>query len=160
MALFTLIAFFSAMPPGRRVIGLDPGARRIGIALSDVNRQVASPYSTIPRARLKHNAAEIKAIAEAEGAAGMVIGLPLGLDGDFGPAAQACRDWAHAITAATGLPVAMYDESLSTATVQAQLIEADVSRARRAALVDKLAAAQILQNALDAVNAASSLSSP
>jgi putative Holliday junction resolvase len=87
-----------------------------------------------------------------------VIGLPLGLDGDFGPAAQAARDWAHAMTAATGLPASMYDESLSTATVQAQMIEADVSRARRAALVDKLAAAQILQNALDAVNAASSLS--
>jgi putative Holliday junction resolvase len=158
MALFSLIAFFSAMPPGARVIGLDPGARRIGIALSDVNRQVASPYSTIVRARLKHNAAEIRAIADEEGAAGLVIGLPLGLDGDFGPAAQAARDWAHAMTGATGLPAAMYDESLSTATVQAQLIEADVSRARRAALVDKLAAAQILQNALDAVNAASSLS--
>jgi len=158
MALFSLKDFFSAMAPGRRVIGLDPGARRIGIALSDVNRQVASPYSTIVRARLRHNAAEILAIAEGEGADGLVIGLPLGLDGDFGPAAQGCRDWAHAITAATGLPATMYDESLSTATVQAALIEADVSRARRAALVDKLAAAQILQNALDAVNAASSLS--
>jgi putative Holliday junction resolvase len=150
MALFSLKAFFSAMPAGRRVIGIDPGARRIGLALSDVNRQVASPFSTIVRARLRHNAAEIRAIAEAEGAGGLVVGLPLGLEGDFGPAAQAARDWAHALSDATGLPATMYDESLTTATVQALLIDADISRARRAAMIDKLAAAQILQAALDA----------
>jgi putative Holliday junction resolvase len=156
MALFSLNDLAAAMAPGARLIGLDPGARRIGIALSDVNRQLASPYSTIVRGRLKHNAAEIRAIADEEGAGGLVVGLPLGLEGDFGPAAQAARDWAHALSAAVGLPTAMYDESLTTATVQALMIEADVSRARRAAMIDKLAAAQILQSALDAVNAASS----
>lgn len=155
MALFNLRQFFDAIPPGARLIGLDPGAKRIGVALSDVNRQVASPYSTLIRAKLKHNAAEIRAIAEAEGAAGLVIGLPLGIEGELGPAAQAARDWAHAMSAATGLPATMIDESLTTAEVQAALIHADVTRARRAAIIDKLAAAQILQNALDAMTAPS-----
>jgi putative Holliday junction resolvase len=152
MPLFNLTDLFAAMPPGARLIGLDPGARRIGVALSDVNRRVASPYGTIHRAKLKHNAAEIRAIADEEGAEGLVVGLPLGLEGDFGPAAQAARDWAHALTAATMLPCAMFDESLTTATVQALLLGADISRARRAEIIDKLAAAEILQKALDAGN--------
>jgi putative Holliday junction resolvase len=156
MPLFNLTDLFAAMPPGARLIGLDPGARRIGVALSDVNRRVASPYGTIHRAKLKHNAAEIRAIADEEGVGGLVIGLPLGLEGDFGPAAQGARDWAHALTAATGLPCAMVDESLTTATVQALLVDADLSRARRAEIIDKLAAAEILQKALDAGNPAPS----
>ncbi|MDE8349425.1 MAG: Holliday junction resolvase RuvX [Acidocella sp.] len=150
MTLFNLMQLHAAMPPGARLIGLDPGSKRIGVALSDVNRQIASPYSTIVRAKLKHNAAEIRAIADEEGAAGLIIGLPLGIDGDLVPAAQAARDWAYALSAATGLPAAMIDESLTTSEVQAQLINADMTRARRAAMVDKLAAAQILQMALDA----------
>jgi putative Holliday junction resolvase len=154
MALFNLKEFVSAMPPGARLIGLDPGARRIGVALSDVNRRIASPYTTLLRGKLRHNAAEILAIAEAEGALGLIIGIPLGPDQDYGPAAQAARDWAHALTSATGLPGAMHDESLTTSTVQATMIEANFSRARRAAMVDRLAAAQILQEALDSVNTA------
>jgi len=157
MALFNLRQFFDAIPAGARLIGLDPGAKRIGVALSDVNRQIASPYSTLVRAKLKHNAAEIRAIADEEKAGGLVIGLPLGIDGELGPAAQAARDWAHAISAATGLPATMIDESLTTAEVQALMINADVTRARRAAMVDKLAAAQILQNALDAMTAPSAV---
>lgn len=155
MALFNLSELFAGLPAGARLIGLDPGAKRIGVALSDVNRRIASPYSTLVRAKLKHNAAEIRAIADEEGAAGLVIGLPLGIDGELGAAAQACRDWAHAMSAATGLPATMIDESLTTADVQALMIHADITRARRAALIDKLAAAQILQNALDAIAAPS-----
>lgn len=157
MALFNLREFSAHLPAGARLIGLDPGAKRIGVALSDVNRRVASPYSTLVRAKLKHNAAEIRAIADEEGAGGLVVGLPLGIDGELGPAAQACRDWAHAMSAATGLPATMIDESLTTADVHALMIHADISRARRAALVDKLAAAQILQNALDAIPAPSAV---
>src|SRR5579871_1351360 len=98
MPLFNLPEFFSSLAPGARLIGLDPGARRIGIALSDVSRRIASPYETIHRGKLAHNAGEIKAIAEEEGVGGLIIGLPLGEDGKFGPAAQAARDWAHAIS--------------------------------------------------------------
>ena len=150
MPLFSLTLFFSAMPPGKRVIGLDPGTKRIGVALSDVNRRLASPYTTIHRGKLSRNAAEIKAIADEEGAAGLVIGMPLGPDGQFVPAAQSARDWAHAISAATGLPAMMHDETLSTSTIQSHMLAANLSRARRADLADRLAATQILQEALEA----------
>jgi putative Holliday junction resolvase len=142
------------LAPNARLIGLDPGARRIGVALSDVNRQLASPYTTVHRAKLKHNAAEIRAIADEEGAGGLVIGLPLGEDGKLGPAAQAARDWAHAMSSATGLPATMWDETLTTADLHEMLIgEADMTRERRAAVIDKMAAAKILQMALDASKA-------
>jgi putative Holliday junction resolvase len=150
MPLFNLPDLLDRLDRQARLIGLDPGARRIGVALSDVGRRLASPYTTIHRGKLKHNAAEIRAIADAEGAGGMVVGLPLGEDGKFGPAAQAARDWAHAISTATGLPAAMWDETLTTADLHEMLIhEADMSRERRAAVIDKMAAARILQLALD-----------
>jgi putative Holliday junction resolvase len=150
MPLFSLTAFFSAMPPGRRIIGLDPGAKRIGVALSDVNLTLASPYTTLQRVNLRRNAAEIRAIADEENAAGLIIGLPLGPDGKFVPAAQAARDWAHAISTATNLPVCMQDETYTTSTVINDMLHANLSRARRHDLVDRLAAAQILQEALEA----------
>jgi len=151
MPLFNLPDLLDRLDRQARLIGLDPGARRIGVALSDVGRRLASPYTTIHRAKLKHNAAEIRAIADEEGAGGLIVGLPLGEDGKFGPAAQAARDWAHAISGATGLPAAMWDETLTTADLHEMLIhEADMSRERRAAVIDKMAAAKILQMALDA----------
>jgi putative Holliday junction resolvase len=154
MPLFNLPDLMARLAPNARLIGLDPGARRIGVALSDVNRQLASPYTTVHRAKLKHNAAEIRAIADEEGAGGLVIGLPLGEDGKLGPAAQAARDWAHAMSSATGLPATMWDETLTTADLHEMLIgEADMTRERRAAVIDKMAAAKILQMALDASKA-------
>jgi putative Holliday junction resolvase len=151
MPLFNLPELMARLAPNARLIGLDPGARRIGVALSDVRCQLASPYTTIHKARLRHNAAEIRAIADAEGAGGLVIGLPLGDDGRLGPAAQAARDWAHAMSSATGLPACMWDETLTTADLHDMLIfEADMTRERRAAVIDKMAAARILQMALDA----------
>jgi putative holliday junction resolvase len=150
MPLFNLPDLLAGLAPQARLIGLDPGARRIGVALSDVNRTLASPYTTIHRAKLKHNAAEIRAIADEEGAGGLIIGLPLGEDGKLGPAAQAARDWAHAISSATGLAACMWDETLTTADLHEMLIgEADMTRERRAAVIDKMAAAKILQMALD-----------
>jgi putative Holliday junction resolvase len=150
MPIFNLPDLLDRLDRQARLIGLDPGARRIGVALSDVGRRLASPYTTIHRAKLKHNAAEIRAIADEEGAGGLIVGLPLGEDGKFGPAAQAARDWAHAISAATGLPAAMWDETLTTADLHEMLIhEADMSRERRAAVIDKMAAGRILQLALD-----------
>jgi putative Holliday junction resolvase len=150
MALHNLAAFWSELAPGARLIGLDPGARRIGVALSDVDCRIASPYATLLRAKLKQNAAEIASIAAREGAGGLIIGLPLDDEQNFGPRGQAARDWAHGLSAATALPVAMIDESFTTAEAHERLIKAGVSRARRDAIIDKMAAAAILQRALDA----------
>jgi putative holliday junction resolvase len=149
MPLYNLADFWSQLAPNARLIGLDPGARRIGVALSDVQRRIASPYATLLRVKLKQNAAEIAAIAAREGAGGLVVGLPLDGEQKFGPRAQAARDWAHGLSAATGLPVAMVDESFTTADTHERLIEAGVSRARRDEIIDKMAAAAILQRALD-----------
>ena len=151
MALYNLSDFFARLPPNQRLLGLDPGAKRIGVALSDVNRRIASPYGTLARAKMKLNAAEIAAIAGREGVCGLIVGLPLDEGQALGPRAQAARDWAHGISTATGLDIAMVDESYSTAQTHERLIEAGLSRARRAEIVDKLAAAEILQRALDQV---------
>jgi putative Holliday junction resolvase len=151
MPLFNMTDLRTALTPGQRLIGLDPGSRTIGVALSDVSLMLASPYASLRRGKLAANAAEIAAIARKEGAGGLVIGLPLSMDGTAGPAAQAARDWAHAISAATGLPASLWDERLSSAAVNRMLIdEADLSRKRRAAAVDRVAATYMLQGALDA----------
>jgi putative Holliday junction resolvase len=154
MAIFNLGELRASLPAGKRLIGLDPGARIIGVALTDVGLMLASPYGAIRRGKLSANAAEIAGIARKEDAGGLVVGLPLSLDGSFGPAAQASRDWTRALSEATGLPAALWDERLSSAAVNRFLIaEADMTRARRAAKVDQMAAAYMLQGALDATRA-------
>jgi putative Holliday junction resolvase len=141
----------AALTRNQRLIGLDPGTRTIGVALSDVGLTLASPYGSIKRGKLRDNAAEITAIAHKEGVGGLVVGLPLSMDGSVGPAAQAARDWALALSETTGLPVALWDERLSTSAVNRFLIAAaDVGRRKRAAVVDRMAAAWTLQAALDA----------
>lgn len=150
MALYNLSDLFALLAPGERLLGLDPGAKRIGVALSDVGLRVASPYTTLVRAKMKVNAEQLDAIAQREGVGGLIIGLPLDEDQKLGPRAQAARDWAHGLSDMTGLPVAMVDESFTTAETHERLIKAGVSRARRDEIVDKLAAAAILQRALDA----------
>ncbi len=136
---------------GQRLLGLDPGSKTIGIALSDVTLMLATPHAAVKRTKLTANAAEIGAIARAQGAAGLIVGLPLSMDGSLGPAAQAARDWARALSEATDLPAALWDERLSSAAVNRFLIEeADMTRARRARVVDQMAAAYMLQSALDA----------
>jgi putative Holliday junction resolvase len=151
MTLFNLTDLLAQLPPGARLLGLDPGAARIGVALSDVGRRIASPYGTLLRAKLKQNAAEVAAIAAREGVGGLIVGLPLDDEQKLGPRAQAARDWAHAMSTATGLPVALVDESFTTADAHAHMIEAGLSRARRGEIIDKAAAAAILQAALDAM---------
>ncbi len=151
MALFNLTELRAQLRKNERLIGIDPGSKTIGLALSDVNLLLATPYGSLRRGKLKDNAAEIAAIAQREAAAGLVVGLPLSMDGSIGPAAQAARDWAAALSVATGLPAALWDERLSSAAVNRMLIdEADLSRARRARMVDRIAAAWVLQAALDA----------
>lgn len=150
MPLFNMAELRARIAPGMRLIGLDPGSRVIGVALTDVGLMLASPYGSLKRGKLAPNALELCRIADREGAAGLVVGLPLLLDGNAGPAAQAARDWTHALSDATGLPAALWDERLSSAAVNRFLIaEADMTRKRRAAVVDKMAAAYVLQAALD-----------
>jgi putative Holliday junction resolvase len=151
MAVFNMTDLRARLGRDQRLIGIDLGSKTIGLALSDVRLMLASPYGALRRAKLSANAAEIAAIAKKEGAGGLVVGLPLSMDGSLGPAAQAARDWTGALSEATGLPAALWDERLSSSAVNRVLIEqADASRARRAAVVDQMAAAYILQGALDA----------
>jgi putative holliday junction resolvase len=155
MPLFNLTDLRGLLLKDQRLIGLDPGRKVIGVALSDVSLRLASPYGSLRRGKLKTNAAELTAIARKEGAGGLVVGLPLSMDGTFGPAAQAARDWTLALSEAAGLPAAMWDERLSSAAVNRFLIEqADLSRARRAQVVDRMAAAWMLQAALDSLDRA------
>ncbi len=154
MAILSINALRAALPRHVRLIGLDPGTKTIGVALSDVTLMLASPYAALKRGKLAANAAEIAAIAKKEGAGGLVVGLPLSMDGSMGPAAQAAKDWARAVSDATGLPCALFDERLSSAAVNRMLIsEADLTRAKRAEAVDRAAAAYMLQAALDATRA-------
>jgi putative Holliday junction resolvase len=151
MALFNLTEFFAALGRDQRVIGLDSGSKTIGVALSDVRRMLATPYGSLKRGKLKANALEIAAIARKEGAGGLVVGLPLSMDGTAGPAAQAARDWTLALSDATGRAAPLWDARMSTAAVNRFLIgEADLTRKRRAEAVDRAAAAWMLQGALDA----------
>ncbi len=151
MALFNMPQLRAALPPGSRLLGFDLGTRTIGLALSDVSLMLASPYATLKRGRMAATAAEIAAIVAREGVGGLVGGLPLSLDGSFGPAAQAARDWMRSLSEMTALPAALWDERLSSSAVNRMLIgDLDMTRQRRAAVVDKLAAAYILQAALDA----------
>src|SRR5262249_38750912 len=148
----TLAELRATLAPNQRLIGIDPGQRTIGVALTDVMLMLASPYAALKRSKLRDNAAEVAAIARKEDAGGIVVGLPLSMDGSVGPAAQAARDWALALSDATGLPTAMWDERLSSAAVNRLLIEeADLSRRKRGQAVDRMAAAWLLQGALDSL---------
>jgi len=151
MPLVALTALRALLTKDQRLIGIDPGSKTIGVALSDVRLTLASPFRSLKRGKLKVNAAEIVAIARRENAGGLVIGLPLSMDGTAGPAAQGARDWALALSEAVALPASVFDERLSSAAANRFLIsEADVSRRKRAEAVDRLAAAWMLQAALDA----------
>ncbi len=151
MPLFNMRDLRAQLQPGQRLIGLDPGTRVIGVALSDISLLLASPYGSLRRGKLGQVAVELGAIARREGASGLVVGWPLSMDGTMGPAAQAARDWARALSDAAALPAALWDERLSSTAVNRFLInEADMTRRKRAAVVDQMAAAYILQAALDA----------
>lgn len=151
MSIVDLRAFRHEVLAGRRLLGLDLGERTIGLALSDTLLTVATPYETLRRGKFRADAQAILAITEREGVGGLVIGLPLNMDGSTGPGAQSARAFARNFVPQAGLPIVLWDERLSTAAVQRDMIFADVSRKRRAAAVDKVAAAYILQGALDAL---------
>jgi putative holliday junction resolvase len=142
-------ALMAALPKGARLLGVDLGTKTIGLALSDVERRIATPLETLKRTKFTPDAAAIRAIVERFGVGGLVVGLPLNMDGSEGPRAQATRAFARNLKPVLGLPIAFWDERLSTMAATRMLIDADASRARRDALVDKVAAAYILQGALD-----------
>ena len=137
--------------PGQRLLGLDLGTKTIGVALSDSLLTVATPYETLKRSKFSSDAYKLEAIAAKEGVGGLVFGLPLNMDGSDGPSAQSARAFARNFAARSALPIMLWDERLSTAAVQRDMIAADTTRKRRAASVDKVAAAYILQGALDAL---------
>jgi putative Holliday junction resolvase len=139
----------SALPPGSRLLGLDLGEKTIGLALSDTLLTVATPMETLKRGKFSIDAAKLDTIITAQGVGGLVIGLPLNMDGTDGPSAQSARAFSRNFAARSPLPLVLVDERLSTAAVTLTLLDADVSRKRRAAVVDKMAAAYILQGALD-----------
>lgn len=144
-----IAAFAEASSGAPRLIGLDLGTKTIGLALSDVGRQIASPLETIRRVKFTPDAQRIVALCATHAVGGLVIGLPLNMDGSEGPRAQSSRSFARNLKQLLPLPILFFDERLSTAAVTRTLLEADASRARRGELVDKLAAAYILQSCLD-----------
>jgi putative Holliday junction resolvase len=144
-------ALQAEMPPGRRLLGLDVGTKTIGLALSDTRRVIASPLDTIRRRRFRDDMAALFAAIDRHAAGGLVIGLPLALDGRDSPRTQSVRAFARNLLALRDLPVLLWDERLSTAAVTREMIAADMTRKRRGEIVDKVAAAYILQGCLDAM---------
>ncbi len=136
-------------PPRGAVIGLDVGTKTIGVATSDPDRRLATGVETIARTRFSSDVRRLLAIAAERNAVAFVLGLPLNMDGSEGPRAQSTRAFARNLARLTELPIALWDERLSTAAVERELIAADVSRARRKAVIDQHAAIFILQGALD-----------
>ena len=137
------------LPARGALIGLDLGTKTIGVAVSDPDRKLAAGVETIARKTFSADAARIIALAAERRAAGFVLGLPLNMDGSEGPSAQSARSFARNLSKLTELPIGLWDERLSTAAVERALIAADVSRAKRAAIIDQHAAAFILQGALE-----------
>ncbi len=144
-----LEALPSLLAPNTRLIGVDLGTKTIGLALSDNFRIIASPLQTLKRTKFRPDAERLLKIAKLHDAGGLIIGLPRNMDGSEGPRAQSTRAFVKNLAPLTALAIAFWDERLSTAAVTRTLIEADASRKRRAVLVDKMAAAYILQGALD-----------
>lgn len=142
-------AFAAVLPQGRALFGLDLGTKTLGVAASDLRRSVASPVETIRRTKFTPDASALLALAEDREAAGFVLGLPRNMDGSEGPRCQSTRAFARNLSKLTDLPITFWDERLSTVAVERTLLEADQSRKRRAEVVDKMAAAYILQGALD-----------
>jgi putative Holliday junction resolvase len=143
--------FRDALPDAGRLMGLDVGTKTIGTALCDAEWTIATPAQLVVRAKFAKDAARLRALAGDQRVTGIVIGLPLNLDGTDSPRTQSVRAFARNLEEPLGLPILLWDERWSTQAVTRTLIDADTSRARRAELVDKMAAAYILQGAIDAL---------
>jgi putative Holliday junction resolvase len=133
----------------RRFMGLDVGTKTVGLALSDTRLTIASPLETIRRARFRDDAARLRELTLKHDVAGLVVGLPIAMDGTEGPRCQSVRQFARNLLEIFDMPIAFWDERMSTAAVQREMIAADLTRKRRAEIVDRAAAAYILQGFLD-----------
>ncbi len=145
-------ALKAALGRNQRVLGLDLGEKTIGLALSDPGLSIASPIATIRRTKFTADVKELLRIAAERQVGGLVIGLPLNMDGSEGPRCQSVRQFAVNLTKLQDLPILFWDERLSTVAVERSMIDADISRAKRAKVVDQAAAAFILQGVLDALS--------
>jgi len=149
--ILPLIEAVSHFPARGVLIGLDLGTKTVGVAASDPDRKLATGVETIARKAFSADAERLLALAAERSAVGFVLGLPINMNGSEGPRAQATRAFARNLAKLTHLPIALWDERLSTAAVERELIAADVSRKKRAAVIDQHAAAYILQGALDRI---------
>jgi putative holliday junction resolvase len=157
MPVVSLDEVVALLPARGALIGLDLGSKTIGVAASDPDRRLATPVETIMRNRFRLDADRLFALTGERRAVGFVLGLPINMDGSEGPRAQSTRAFARNLAQLTALPIALWDERLSTAAVERALIAADASRAKRKAVIDQHAAAYILQGALDRLARNSSL---
>lgn len=139
----------AALAPKARLMGLDVGTKTVGLAVSDPGLTIATPLETLRRTKFRADATRLLDLAAQRGVGGLVLGLPINMDGSEGPRCQSIRQFAANLAEHTDLPMALWDERLSTAAVTRTLLEADASRKRRAEVVDKMAAAYILQGLLD-----------
>jgi len=149
--MLDLPEFAAALPARAAILGIDPGEKRIGVAISDLTRTIGSSLEIIARVKFAIDADALFKIYDSRQCAGFVIGLPLNMDGSSGPSAQSARAFARNLIAKRDVPLLLWDERLSTAAVTRTLIEGDASRRRRGEVVDKMAAAYMLQGALDAM---------
>jgi putative holliday junction resolvase len=149
MPVLALADAAALLPARGALIGLDLGSKTIGVAASDPDRRLAAPVETLARKRFHLDAGRLLELAGERRAVGIVLGLPVNMDGTEGPRAQSTRAFARNLARLTALPIALWDERLSTAAVERALIAADASRAKRKAVIDQHAAAYILQGALD-----------
>jgi putative Holliday junction resolvase len=150
MAVFDDIGSFAAvLGPHGPVLGLDLGTKTIGVAASDAGLSMAMPVETVRRSKFTADAQALLALAQSRNAAGFVLGLPRNMDGSEGPRAQSTRAFARNFAMKTDLPILLWDERLSTVAAERTLLEADTSRSKRRAVIDKMAAQFILQGALD-----------
>ena len=152
MTVRKLIDFTELLPPNRRFLGLDIGEKTVGLALSDISRTVATPMETLVLKKFSKTAVQLLDICVEHEIAALIIGLPVNMDGTEGPRCQSVRQFARNLEAHFDMEMAFWDERLSTVAVTKTMIEADMSRAKRAENVDKMAAGYILQGALDFLN--------
>ena len=141
--------FTLALPKTAAIVGLDLGDKTIGIAISDLRRCIATPTQVIRRTKFSEDAAKLLTVLQTRAIAGIILGLPLNMDGSEGPRVQSTRAFARNLARLTDLPITYWDERLSTVAATRALLEADTSRKRRAEVIDQVAAGYILQGALD-----------
>ncbi|MEM6466546.1 MAG: Holliday junction resolvase RuvX [Pseudomonadota bacterium] len=149
MILEDITEFAKACPMPGALAGLDLGTKTIGLAISDLRQSVATPAETIQRKKFSTDAAALLALCTTRNVTGLVLGLPLNMDGSEGPRVQSTRAFSRNLTSLTDLPIAFWDERLSTVAAERALLDADTSRKRRAQIIDHVAAGYILQGALD-----------